>query len=69
MGRLAQQNASLVQQKPIELSELIAAIESPRKATAVHTTFSVIYWRDANMTLAFNATAFTKGWQNVEEEI
>ncbi len=50
------------------MSELIASIESPRGAKAVHTTFCVVYWRDANMALAFNATAYSKGWQDVKEE-
>lgn len=68
IAAVAQQNAAIMKQQPIELSELIASIESPRGAKAVHTTFSVVYWRDANMALAFNATAYSKGWQDVKEE-
>ena len=65
IASVAQQNAAVIQQKPIELSELIATIESTRTAMAVKTTFNVVYWRDANMALAFNVTAFTKGWETI----
>lgn len=65
IATMAQNTASLVSQSPIHLNELVASIESPRCAVAVHTSFSIVYWRDANMALAFNATAYSEGWKPV----
>ena len=61
----AQNSVAIVAHPPIQLNELIASIESTRYAVAVHTTFSIVYWRDANMALAFNATAYSEGWKSV----
>ncbi len=65
LATIAQSTATVATQPPIQLEELIASIESIRSAVAVHTTFNIIYWRDANMALSFNATAYSEGWKAV----
>lgn len=65
IGNLAQQSATITPQPPIQIKELVATIESPRSALAIHTTFSITYWRDANMALSFNATQYSEGWKIV----
>ena len=65
IGNLAQQSATITPQPPIQIKELVATIESPRSAMAIHTTFSITYWRDANMALSFNATQYSEGWKIV----
>lgn len=65
IASVAQSMATVVAQPPIKIDELIATIESSRSAVAVHTTFNVVYWRDANMALSFNATAYSEGWKHV----
>ena len=65
IAAMAQNAASMVPQPPIQLNELVASIESARCAVAVHTTFNIVYWRDVNMALAFNATAYSEGWKPV----
>ena len=61
--QIAQQNAQITQQAPIEVVSLLAAIESLTAAHAVHCTQSIAYWRDANMNLAINITEYSKGWE------
>ena len=68
LANMLQQNLQISQQTPIEITETIASLESIRKAVAVSTTFSVQYWRDANMALSVNATTFSKGWQPITKE-
>lgn len=63
IATVAQNSATIVSHPPIKVDELIATIESPRKAMAVYTSFNIAYWRDANMALAFNATAYSAGWE------
>jgi len=63
IANAAQATHVITQQPPIHIDELIATIESSRSAVSVHTSFSIIYWRDANMALAFNATAYSEGWK------
>ena len=65
IANIAQQSASITQHPAIRIKELVATIESSRTATALYKTFHIIYWRDANMNLAFNATHYSEGWQNV----
>ena len=67
IATVAQNSATVTQHSPIRVDELIAAIESPRKALAVYTSFNIVYWRDANMALAFNATAYSSGWETNRE--
>lgn len=61
----AAQNTGITQRKTLEISELVASIESVRTAMHVHTKFSIAYWRDPNMALGFNATAYSQGWQAI----
>lgn len=65
IATMAQQSATITSQPPIQLQELIATIESQRDAMAVHATFSITYWRDANMALSFNATQYSEGWKKI----
>ena len=69
IATIAQQNTTIIQQEPIEFSELMVTIESLRTAMAAHTTFNVICWRDTNMAIVINATAFPKGWQPIKEKL
>lgn len=64
----AAQNTGITMRKTIEIGELIAAIESVRMAVQVQTKFSIAYWRDPNMALGFNATAYSDGWKPMEGE-
>lgn len=63
IANMAQQFATIIPQPPIRVQELVAAIESQRDAMDVHITFSITYWRDANMALSFNATQYSEGWK------
>lgn len=65
IATVAQNSATVVAHPPIQLNELVASIESTRCAVAIHTSFSIVYWRDANMALAFNATSYSEGWKSV----
>lgn len=65
IAQVAQQNAQVTQQAPLEIPQLLASIESEKKAVAVHTVLSIVYWRDINMALAFNVTGFSEGWKVV----
>lgn len=67
IATVAQSSATVTPHSPIRVDELIAAIESSRKALAVYTSFNIVYWRDANMALAFNATAYSSGWETNRE--
>ena len=68
--RLATANAKIVQQNPIVISQLIASIESISHAVSVVVNYNIIYWRNANMELSFNATHYSEGWKPyVEKEI
>jgi len=62
------QNTGITIRKTLEISELIAAIESVRMGEHVHTKFSIAYWRDPNMALGFNATGYSDGWQTIGGE-
>jgi len=61
----AAQNAGITQRRTLEISELVAAIESVRSAMQVNSKFSIAYWRDPNMALGLNATAYSQGWRQV----
>jgi len=65
IGQIAQQNAIIVQQAPIEIYQTMAAIESLNVAYAYNNCLNAIYWRDANMTLTYNITGYSKGWELV----
>lgn len=62
-NNLAINNATVTSNTPIIINELIATIESVRKSVAIHTTFNIVYWREANMALAYNVTAYSEGWK------
>ncbi len=64
---LAQQNAKVVQQPPIEITQLMAVIESANRAYEVRTILSIAYWRETNMQLSVNVTGYSNGWQTVKE--
>ena len=51
--------------KTLEISELIASIESVGIAMHIHTKFSIAYWRDPNMAVSFNATGYSEGWKAI----
>ena len=63
IASIAQQSAQITQQVPIEVNSTVAAIESLNAAYTVNTTYSIAYWRDANMNLSINVTAYSKGWE------
>ena len=62
------QNTGVTMRNTLEVSELVASIESVRLAAHVHSKFSIAYWRDPNMALAFNATMYSVGWQDIGGE-
>jgi len=63
IGQIALQNSKTVQQPSIELSLPIAVIESPQMAYVYNNQLNVVYWRDAQMALSFNCTAYSNGWE------
>ncbi len=62
------QNTGITMRKTLEVSELIASIESVRTAMHVHTKFSIAFWRDPNMAVSFNATGYSEGWKTIGGE-
>ena len=67
IAQIAQKNAQITQQTSIEISNNMAAIESMQKAFAVNNHLSIAYWRDPNMTLTFNITQYSNGWEIVTD--
>lgn len=65
---VAQQNAEITQQAPIELKQLMASIESKNCAHEVKTILSIAYWRETNMQLSINITSYSNGWERIEGE-
>lgn len=65
IANIAQQNAEITQQAPVEIISRLAAIESLRVAYNVNITHSIAYWRDANMNLSINVTSFSRGWEKL----
>ena len=65
IAQLSQQNAQVTRQPPLEIVQSLAAIESLRCAYAFNNRLNVIYWRDANMALSYNITAYSKGWEAI----
>ena len=63
--QVAQQYAQIFEQAPIEIACPAASIESLRKASVFNSRLNVVYWRDVNMMLAYNITAYTKGWEPI----
>ncbi len=59
------QNTGITMRRTLEISELIASIESVRTAMHIHTKFSIAYWRDPNMAVGFNATGYSDGWKTI----
>ena len=41
----------------------MAAIESLQKASTNKYFLNIVYWRNADMALAFNVTAHSNGWE------
>jgi hypothetical protein len=68
MAQMAQQNAQLVQQSPIEILQLLAAIESSKTAYTISNKLNAVYWRDANMSVAVNITPYSSGWETISSE-
>lgn len=62
---VAQQNIQIIKQNPIELSLPIMAIESLQCAYVYNNRINIVYWRNSNMALAFNAISSTKGWEKI----
>lgn len=62
---IAQQNAQITQQAPIEITQLMASIESVYCAYEVKTVLSIAYWREANMQLSFNVIGYSDGWEEL----
>ena len=50
----------------IEIDVLLATIESCNISYEIRNNFSVVYWRNADMTLGFNATPYSEGWKERE---
>lgn len=61
LAQIAQQ-ATIITQGTLKLKNLIASIESTKIAKAVYTNIDIAYFRDVNMSIGFNCTAFTSGW-------
>lgn len=57
------QNITVSTQAATTLQLLIAAIESTRHVKSVYNDVEVLYWRAQDMSLQFNATIHSKGWQ------
>ena len=66
IAQLAQQNAKITTLKPILVEALVASIESTRIETSLRQKFNIAYWREANMSLGFNVTAFSEGWKTIK---
>jgi len=65
IGQIAQQSVQIIHQVPIELIIPLAAIESNQMAFVYNNNFNVAYWRNANMALSYNWTAYSNGWEIV----
>ena len=66
INQMALQNVRVIQQAPIELSQTIAVIESVQMAYILNNQLNVVYWRDAQMALSFNCTAYSNGWEIIQ---
>jgi len=64
-AQLAQQYTQVTQQSPIEIVLPIAATESINAASVCNIKASILYWRNPNMTLSYNLTTYSNGWENV----
>lgn len=53
----------IITRTPIEFEVLLAIIESSDISYEIKNSFSVIYWRNADMTLGFNAIPYCEGWK------
>ncbi len=64
------QNAQATIRPTIELSQLLAAVESKNICYQFINRLNTIYWRNPDMTLGCNATAYNKGWEEqvIEED-
>ena len=56
---------SITTRSAIEFSVLLATIECKNTAYEIKNSFSVVFWRNADMTLGINATPFSDGWKEV----
>ena len=65
IAQIAQQSAQIIQQAPIELILPLAAIESYQISYINNYQLNIAYWRNANMALSYNWTAYSKGWEIV----
>ncbi|MDR2943561.1 MAG: hypothetical protein LBU81_00465 [Methanosarcinales archaeon] len=65
IGQIAQQQAKIVQQPSLEISQPLAAIESFKNSYVFKQQLNVVFWRDANMGLSYNMTGYSKGWEKV----
>lgn len=62
----ATKNTGITMRPTLEITELIASIESVRTAVHIDTKFSIAYWRDPNnMAVSFNATGYSEGWKRI----
>ena len=69
-AQVLQGNPLISQKSTIETTCPMAAIESYRQAYAFNSCLNIAYWREINMTLSYNITAYSKGWEsNGTEEV
>lgn len=59
----ALQNIGVSTQTATTLQLLIASIESTKHVKSVYNDVEILYWRAQDMSLQFNATIHSKGWQ------
>lgn len=50
----------------IEINVLLATIESYNISYEIRNNFSIVFWRNPDMTLGFNATPYSEGWKERE---
>lgn len=63
INMVAQKYFTITRRPPLERKELIASIESTREAYATYVNIKISYWRDINMSLGFNTTSYSDGWE------
>ena len=64
-AQYAQQYSQITQQSPIERILPIAATESANTASVFNIKAKILYWRNQNMTLSYNLTTYSSGWESV----
>lgn len=57
------QKTKVTSQQAIEISPLLASIESKSVAYSIRNYFNIVFWRNAEMALSINTTSYSKGWE------